>query len=271
MAESNSIRPLVTVIMPVYNAEKCLHASVDSVLSQSYRDIQLILVNDGSKDNSFAICQQCAQNDPRVLALTQQNGGPARARNAALPHIKGEYVLFVDSDDLLEPDACQIMVDALGEQDMVIGHFLFEMGKTAKDHGRLSGNRTMTGRDFLQAMIKRPGSFYFSALWNKLYKTAIIQALDLQFQPDLRWGEDFAFNMQYYQGIEGVSVIDYPVYRYIKKAGGSSIRSLIHIIESCKIKWKLYKHLKQLCCARGLFPSHRILLYRYLFNVTIAD
>ena len=271
MLQPSNSRPCISVIMPVYNAEKSLPDSIESVLSQSYQEIQLILVDDGSKDNSLALCREYARKDPRVLTLTQENGGPAKARNAALPYIKGEYVLFVDSDDRLEPDACCIMVDSLGEQDMVIGHFLFEMGKNVKEHGRINGNLILSSAEFMQALIKRPGSFYFSALWNKLYKTAIIQALDLQFQPDLRWGEDFAFNMQYYQGVEKVSVIDYPVYRYIKKPGGSSIRSLVHIIDSFKIKWKLFKHLKQLCIVKGLFPKHRILLYRYLFNVTIAE
>lgn len=271
MSYSLDFHPVITVIMPVYNAEKSIRASIESVLSQSIREIQLILVDDGSKDRSLSICREYAGKDQRIMVLSQENGGPAKARNAALPHIKGDYLLFVDSDDRMEPDACKIMLDALGDQDLVIGHFYFEMGKNVKEHGLLNGNRTLNSQQFIQAMIKRPGSFYFSALWNKLYKTSIIQALDIRFQPDLRWGEDFAFNMQYYYAVEGVSVIDDPVYRYVKNAGSSSIRSLIHILDSCRIKWKLYKHLRALCVEKGIYSTHRILLYRHLFNVTIAE
>lgn len=271
MYQSNKAQPLISVIMPVYNAQKTLEASTQSVLTQSYSNLELILVNDGSKDESLALCHKIAKQDQRVKVISQANGGPAKARNAALDYMQGEYVMFADSDDRLSPGACQSMMDAIMDHDLVIGHYFFEIGKSSTDRGLLKGNRELTEREFLMELMQRPGSFYFSALWNKLYRADLIRELGLQFDPFLDWGEDFAFNMQYYHGVHSAAVIDFPVYHYIKNPGGASIRSLIHIFHSCKIKWRLYQHFKGLYVKKGLYAANRFKIHRYIYNVTLAD
>ena len=263
--------PLISVIMPVYNAQKTLQESADSVLSQSYRHLELILINDGSKDDSLALCRQLAKQDERVKVIDQPNGGPARARNAALDMMQGEYVMFADSDDLLSPGACQALLDAIGDHDLAIGHYYFVLGKNRSDRGLLKGNRDLTEHQFLMELMQRPGSFYFSALWNKIYRADIIRELALQFDPFLTWGEDFAFNMQYYAGVHSAAILDMPVYSYIKNPGGASIRSLIHVVHSCRIKWRLYQHFKSLYVKKGLYAANRAKINRYIYNVTLAD
>ena len=263
--------PKISVIMPVYNAEKTLTNSVESVLSQSYQNLELILVDDGSRDNSLRLCQKFQQTDPRVQVISQKNSGPAAARNAALEIISGAYVVFVDSDDLLSPDACLHMVKAMEENDLVIGHYYFEFGKAISDRGLLTGTRTLSEPEFLNELVKKPGSFYFSALWNKMYRASIIHSQRLHFDPFFSWGEDFAFNMQYNHSVKNVALLDMPVYHYIKNPTSTSLRSLLHIIHSCKIKYRLYQQFKTLYQKKGLYHQYRLAIHRYILNVTVVD
>ena len=272
MPKKTDIPGLISVIMPVYNAEKTLAASAESVLSQSYSSLELILVDDGSKDSSLTLCKSIAEKDQRVRVIAQANAGPAIARNTALDAARGEFIMFVDSDDLLAPDACRCMVDAVGENELVIAHYYFDLGEVKSPRGLLKGNRRLTEREFLDELIKRPGSFYFSALWNKMYRTRLIRDRGLRFDSFLTWGEDFGFNMEYFHGVcNGVALIETPVYHYIKSPGSTSIRTLIHVWHSCKIKWQLYLRLKRLYEEKGLYQQYRTLVHRYIWNVTLAD
>ena len=263
---------LVSVIMPVYNSEKTLRKSAQSVLKQSYPQLELILVNDGSQDGSLQICRELEQADPRVRVISQKNAGCAIARNAALQVMRGEYVMFADSDDMLSPNACEIMVRELGECELGLAHYYFALGAAESARGLLKGTRKLSEHEFLEALVKRPGSFYFSALWNKIYRSQLIRDLGLQFDPFLTWGEDYAFNMQYYRCIHhGVSLVEEPVYHYIKNPASTSIRTLLHVVHSCRIKGRLYRHFKALYQEKGLYERHRLLIWRYIFNVTLAD
>jgi len=228
-------------------------------------------VDDGSQDNSLQLCRKYEQADKRVRVISQKNAGPAAARNAALNSLRGEYVLFVDSDDFLSPGACMEMAQAMENNDLVIGHYFFELGKTISDRGLLHGNRTLNEHEFLMKLIKKPGSFYFSALWNKMYRAEYITLQNLRFDPFLSWGEDFAFNMQYNHAVKSVALLDFPVYHYIKNTSSTALRSLIHVIHSCKIKYRLFLHFKSLYVKKGLYPQHRFLIWRYIFNITMID
>ena len=263
---------LISVIMPVYHAAKTLAQSAASVLSQSYPRIELILVDDGSKDQSLSICREIEKSDPRVRVIAQKNAGPAIARNAALNVMRGEFVMFADSDDRLAPDACGLMIDAMGENDLVIAHYYLDLAAMQSDRGLLKGSRALNEREFLEELVKRPGSFYFSALWNKMYRSSLIRQLELRFDPFLSWGEDFAFNMEYDHAVlRGVALVEKPVYHYVKNAGSTSIRTLFHVVHSCRIKARLYRHFKSLYVKKGLYQQYRSLIRRYIWNVTLAD
>ena len=116
-------RPLVSVVMPVYNSEKYLKESLDSVLNQTYENLEVICVDDGSEDHSLDILNYYAKKDSRVRVYTQDNKGPSVARNKALDNAEGEYISFVDSDDFLQLNAYEILVEcALQKQswDLII-------------------------------------------------------------------------------------------------------------------------------------------------------
>lgn len=111
----NELQPLISVIVPVFNASGFLNDTLNSIVSQTYENLEIILVNDGSTDDSGAICDRWAQKDARIRVLHQENGGPSKARNAALDIADGELIMFCDSDDLLSPKICQRLFKALGK------------------------------------------------------------------------------------------------------------------------------------------------------------
>jgi glycosyltransferase involved in cell wall biosynthesis len=112
----NELNPLISVIVPVYNAEKRLVKCIDSILAQSYIHFELLLINDGSKDSSGTICDAYAQKDNRVKVFHKENGGASSARNIGIEHATGEYIVFVDSDDYVEKDYLSaFFVDPLNE------------------------------------------------------------------------------------------------------------------------------------------------------------
>ncbi len=267
----NPIQGLISVVMPVYNAQKTLEYSASSVLSQSYDRIELILVDDGSKDDSLQLCRRIAEKDDRVKVLSQPNSGPASARNAGLNAIRGEYVVFADSDDHFSPGAFQAMLDAIGKNDLVIAHYYFDLGKVSSPRGLLGGCRSLTENEFLMALMQRPGAFYYSALWNKLYRADLIRNQRLLFDPFLDWGEDFAFNMGYYHDVRGVSLIDTPVYHYVKSPSSTSMRTLLNVVRSCQIKARLYRSFRDLYIEKGLYEDNKHLIDRYIYNITLAD
>ena len=267
----NVIQGRISVIMPVYNAEKTLRASVQSVLEQDYGAIELILINDGSRDKSLSLCREIAREDPRVQVIDQQNAGPAAARNAGLQAVSGEYVMFADSDDFFAPGAFSAMIRAMGDSDLAIAHYYFDLGKVSSPRGLLEGNRTLDETEFFMALMQRPGTFYFSALWNKMYRSQLIRSQKIQFDSFLDWGEDFAFNMCYYHGVQKVSLLDEPVYHYVKSPVSTSIRALLNVGHSCRIKAKLYRYFKGLYVDKGLYQQHKRTIDKYIYNITLAD
>ena len=117
----------VTVIIPIYNVEKYLRPCLDSVLGQTYQDLQIILVDDGSTDSCGLICEEYAARDPRITVVHKENGGLSDARNAGLPLVEGEFVFYLDSDDYLVPHALERLVNTQRERnaDVVLGNFFY--------------------------------------------------------------------------------------------------------------------------------------------------
>ena len=117
--------PKISVIIPVYNAEKYLYRCIDSVLAQTYQDFELLLIDDGSKDSSGAICDEYAAKDARVRVFHKENGGVSSARNVGLDHARGEWITFVDADDWISMDWLKEMMTH-SDSDLVIADFVVE-------------------------------------------------------------------------------------------------------------------------------------------------
>lgn len=258
-------QPLVTVIIPVYNAAPDLARCIESVRKQSYRNLEIYLINDGSKDASSPICHMYERIDPRVHVIDQENAGVSAARNAGIAAAHGKYIQFVDSDDYLAPDATATLLlraERAGA-DLVISHYYRIEGKSKTMHGFLKRQDVMDQREFARELMDEPASFYYGVLWNKLYRTAIIRDNGIQCREELNWSEDFLFNLEYIRYAHRFCAVSKPVYYYVSNEKGIT-HTQIDFVSVVRTKSKLFTYYKNLYESLNLFEKFKPQIYKYL-------
>jgi len=180
-------KPLISVIVPIYNIEDCVETCVDSILSQSYENIEVILVDDGSTDGSGSICDNYAKKDKRVFAIHKKNGGLSSARNAGIEKMNGEYVTFVDGDDALRPNCIEKLYKdlILAKADISACGFkrFDENGETTNSEMDYSGAASSS-----EAMTLLLEKKIYPSAWGKLYKKEIFSKL--RYDEQCKYGED---------------------------------------------------------------------------------
>ncbi len=216
----------VSVIIPVYNVEAYLPRCIDSVLAQTYEDLQILLVDDGSPDNSGRICDEYARRDPRIQVIHKPNGGVSNARNVALEQVSGEYVTFCDSDDFYEPGWIQAFVEAMEreEADMVSGNYQFYH----EDPALNSVSDFETGvyelpdsRDRIAYCFRKLFRTRHSwTIWSRLFRTEIIRNHQLSFCETCgNFAEDIGFVLVYCLYCRRVVSIPEAGYLYFQRSG----------------------------------------------------
>lgn len=206
----------VSVIIPVYNCEKYLETCVDSVLNQSYQRIEIILVDDGAKDDSGNICDRYAKDYKNVRVIHQRNNGVSAARNTGLNSATGEYVMFVDSDDWLSPDTIHAMMNEAehSEFDLVSLSICFdyEDGRIVEfKQPKITFDMQREVNDSFQRLYD---CFFFNAVYAKLYKKSILEKYDLLFDRRYSILEDSTFVLNYLQHTEQVCCLPMVGYHY---------------------------------------------------------
>ena len=188
----------ISIIVPVYNAEKYLPRCLDSILAQTFADFELLLIDDGSKDRSGTICDEYAQKDCRIRVFHKNNGGVSTARNLGIDKAKGEWVAFIDSDDYVSPTYLTNFVKhiACEKQIILTGYDIVGQGKPRKLE-----NKNLTGKDFVIHLIKSKVIFH-SQPWAKLFNLKVINDNGIRFPLDVNLGEDAIFNLKYYCQID---------------------------------------------------------------------
>lgn len=199
---------LVSVIVPIYNATAYLADCIDHLISQTYKNIEIILVNDGSKDNSGEICKQYTIRDSRIKYLEQENSGVGAARNAGLKIATGQYVMFCDSDDYIQGGGIAFLVNHKDEAELIVG------GIEKSKRGRLTyhklGNQTINGRLAIARAINTY-MYYINPPWNKLFRMDVISKYGLKYNL-LNYGEDTCFVYEYLSKVTSVCFISDIVY-----------------------------------------------------------
>ena len=258
---------LVSIIVPVYNAEIYLGPCLESLRSQTWPDLEIILVNDGSTDGSGQLCAAAARVDGRIRFLDRPNGGVSAARKAALAAAKGDYLQFSDSDDLLTPDATETLVRAaqVTGADLVISHFFRVDGEKQAQRGHIKGERLLTRQEFAQEMVKAPANYYYGALWNKLYRRSIVEKQGLRFEEGVSWSEDFLFNLEYLRHVRLVAAVPKPLYYYHKRPG-SLITSQATLRKVIRMKRDTFDYYKNLYQDLDLYDEQKARVYRYLIS-----
>ncbi len=215
--------PEVAVIMPAYNAEKYIAGSVRSVLGQSFKDLELIVVDDGSDDGTSGALRRLAREDGRLRAVTVPNGGPAAARNRGLRELRPgtRYVMFVDSDDELLPGALESAVSAMSETGADMALLSFAIGDKDYSERRQFIDRAGMGEAFPRLYKAN----LLNQAWAKLFRAELLSGPGgVRFQ-DLRWGEDRLFIFDCLERAESVLVLPDRAYRYTMHGGESLINS----------------------------------------------
>lgn len=189
MSSSMNESPLISVVVPVYRAEKFLCQCLDSILAQTYKNLEVILVDDSSPDNCGKICDEYARKDNRVRVIHQSNQGVSAARNAGLASATGEYIGFVDSDDYIEPDMYEYLYGLITKDNASVA-----MCNTCEDEGYHTKQQIEQPYVLISASdIFEHGSIW-AYVWNKLYRRDFIA--DLRFDTTNSYGEDLFFNFE---------------------------------------------------------------------------
>lgn len=209
---------LVSVIVPVYNVEKYLSECIQSILDQSYPYFELLLIDDGSTDGSPAICDEFAQMDSRIRVIHKENQGASATRNRGIDEAKGDFIVFVDSDDLIQEKMLQKMVTAMTryQTDLTIcGYERFK--DNWKQRRRLSPYSLVILQSKLElaSVYKTPDTNMFGvSIWAKMYRADLLRQHNIRFCEDISYEEDCVFNLDYFRHVTTTAALRDYFYRY---------------------------------------------------------
>lgn len=217
-------QPKISIIVPVYNAEKYLRQCLDSILKQSFKDFEVLLIDDGSKDRSGKICDEYAEKDKRISVWHQENQGVSVARNVGLEHAQGEWIYFPDSDDIVVENALEIMMKMCVEDiDYVIcGYEVYDEDGNCSYTIPERQERVISREDALMEMFASTDYRYQGYLWNKLFRASIIRDNNSRFVKGIKFNEDRLYNVEYLCRIKGnVAYTTVPVYHYVERSSSA--------------------------------------------------
>lgn len=264
---------LISVIVPIYNTEKYLRKCIESILSQSYRNIELLLINDGSPDSSAEICREYLDKDKRCYYFEKENGGLSDARNYGIERAKGEYITFVDSDDFFLEEAIEKLhaTALLGESDLVVGGFCyFDSPNFYIFDRKRFGNLpiTIVEKEFavnqMDEMFEVPFLCYSTA-WGKLYKSSLFKEIRY---PVGKYAEDQFTTWKLYLASEKIAVCNHTIYAYRKNYEGLSLNfNLSHLdyIDALEERIEETKNIK------GIDIEKTYKMYKYVLNRRVGE
>lgn len=206
---------MVSVIVPVFNSEKTIRRCIDSLLKQTYENIEIILVDDGSNDNSLQHCLDYKETSLRnIKVFSKPNGGVSSARNKGINEAEGKYIQFVDADDFVSKNYTELLVKSMHNNQWVLCGYEEITEKKVGNVAPLLPNR-YSKKDFLESIFHwiYPENFLFTP-WNKIYLREIIITNEILFNADYRVGEDAIFNLEYLNKINSIQVINECLYYY---------------------------------------------------------
>lgn len=278
--------PLVSIIVPVYNAENHIVRCVESIRRQTYENIEILVLNDGSTDNSMHLCEMLARVDDRIVLVDKENSGVSGTRNLGMKLAKGKYLQFVDADDTVQPYATELLVQKAEEHqtDLVIAHYNRiqplkepqDAEEAAKKPAIRQIERVQTSgylmegymdkESFAAHLMQEPASFYYGVMWNKLYRTDLVRAHeDVVCSEEMKWSEDLYFNLSYIRYAERFYALSTPIYNYYNNPG-SAVHNM-DPIATATTRLTLYNYYKDLYEHMGLYEEFKDLIFKFIFTV----
>lgn len=279
-------QPLVSIIVPIYNAQDHIARCVESIRRQTYQNLEILLLNDGSQDVSLQVCQMYAGVDKRIVLIDKANSGVAATRNLGLQYARGKYLQFVDADDTILPNATELLVDRAERYnaDLVIAHYnRITPPRPRSEEAEAKRPRphrpdkvqtfgfllegTMNKEEFASRLMQEPASFYYGVMWNKLYRADIVRAHeDIVCAEELDWSEDLYFNLSYIRYAESFYALSTPIYNYYNTPG-SAVHTVLNPVNVVTTRAALFNYYKELYEHMGLYEEYKTQIYKYLVAV----
>lgn len=266
---------MITIIVPVYNSEQYLSMCLNSIITQTYNNIEIICVDDGSTDNSIKILQEYAANDHRIKIIHNKNGGVSVARNSGLDIAKGEYVLFVDSDDWIEISTCELAVQKMEDQtaDVVMWSYIRERGNESKKKIIFDQDIIFGDKDIREKLHRRmigiigkelthpENADALCTVWGKLYKRSIISSNNIRFYDIRKIGtyEDGLFNLLYFKYVRKAIFLNQYFYHY-RRSNRSSITTAYNM-DLCQQWESLFKIMEEYIKKNSLGKDYKEALH----------
>lgn len=260
---------LISVIVPVFNCINFIEKCIQSILFQSYKNIELILVDDGSTDGSEKICDNYAKKDRRIKVIHKKNSGVSSARNEGIKIAKGMWYSFVDADDYLDEDMYELLINLYtktGAQIVQCNYRRIEKGKTNRDSN--TGNEYIFNTDeAIKNLIN--GRLFGNALWNKLYRNNVI--FNINFDENLKINEDVLFNFKVFSNAEKIAYIDVAKYNYNVHEASTCfiIEDEKKLKDVCTVSRYILSHLENeinIGTARTRYVGMLILYFRFCYK-----
>lgn len=235
------MQPLLSIIVPIYNVEQYVDRCIQSILNQTYQNLEIILVDDGATDCSGAIADSYAAKDKRIKVFHKENGGLSDARNYGLEHVTGDYILFIDSDDFIVNIMCErlITVASSNNADIVSCNYYIYRGDDDISIHNMSvqdDKRTFTGMDMLRYYLLKTEPFDLNVVWNKIFKLDLFNGVEPVRFPKGRVQEDNFTIFRLFLNANSIVTVNEPLYYYVQRAGSIMAnftrRFMIDTIES---------------------------------------
>lgn len=203
---------LISVIVPIYKAESYLDKCIESIVNQTYKNIEVILVDDGSPDNCPKICDNWAKKNERIKVIHKQNGGVSSARNVGIENATGKYICFIDSDDSVENEYFEKFIKEIQNFELVVCGYSKVLNGEKKGKVLFSNEaRNVIPKNQIMNLYQK---VLISAPWAKFYQKSIIDENNIRFPEDMSLGEDMVFNFSYIDKIENIAIINESLYNY---------------------------------------------------------
>lgn len=204
----------ISIIIPVYNTERYLERCITSLLDQTYKNLELIFVDDGSTDKSIEILKNAQKNDRRITVISQKNSGPSAARNKGLSICTGQYIMFCDSDDTVKPNWCEVLYQTIKvnpDSWVICGMKVFDVNEKILDIKKAKGG-IYSKKDYFQIFMNGLSG----AVYNKIYCAWVLKKYNIKFDISRRLGEDVLFNIDYFTYMKNIVVIEKELYNYYR-------------------------------------------------------
>lgn len=246
---------MISVVVPVFNSERYLKECIESILCQTYGNFELILINDGSKDSSGDICRKYEKQDGRVKYIFKENGGVSSARNLGVQASKGDYIAFVDSDDITKPEMLEMLIKDNSDFSMCGYELYDDISHTASIQfhcPKLCGNL----HDLAQNISDYISPPYLLGPCFKLFRRDIILENDVIFPPELSYGEDAIFVLEYLSHCRNVNIYPYIGYSY-RKHGKESLSGKF-LLNKIDINYRINRLIYDLLRQENIFEQEQI-------------